>query len=192
MLLRGLLLGLLLIATLAEAGVADIAARLQQPAVLHGRFVQQKHMAVLAVPLVSQGAFTVVRDHGVIWQTEKPLASRLLINKDGIRGADIGDSRAMAYIGNILHAILSGDLSALEQQFEIAASSSENRWQLQLVPRSSLLKKAIMAIELQGDQHIRQLQLQEAGGDRTDIVFSAFVPADTADDGLLHEFAAGP
>lgn len=181
------LLVLLAAADSLAVTLTEIAGQLQQPPVLQGSFVQQKHIQILSSPLESSGIFTVVREKGVIWQLQKPLASKVVIDDDGMHGAEVGDNRAMRYIGNILQSILSGDLQKLQQQFDIEAGMVNDQWQLILQPQSALLEKAITAIHLQGDEHIRKLQLFEAGGDRTEIIFHSLSQADTIAPELLHE-----
>lgn len=187
--MRYLLLSLLLLlsgVSFADA-LQNISEQLAQPALLQGQFQQKKRIKVLAAPLVSTGEFSVVRGEGVIWNLQKPMASQLIITASGIKGADIGDSRAMSHIGRILNQLLSGDLAVLEQQFTVAVTQQdEGGWALRLTPRSLILQKAISHIELNGQRHIQQLLLFEASGDNTEVTFSALTESDTVPEAILH------
>ena len=174
----------------ADAALDNIAKRLAQPALLQGQFEQKKTIRVLAMPLVSTGVFSVVKNQGVMWNVEKPLASQLLISKDGIKGADLGENRAMAHVGKILNQLLSGDIAVLEQQFNVSVlQDNTSGWALALVPRSLILQKAIKEIRLDGDRYIKQLILHEASGDQTEVNFTALVESETLPDSIRHVFS---
>lgn len=184
-----------LLLLLSSYSLADAAAlqaidkQLSKPALLQGDFEQSKHIRILARPLISTGRFSVVRDQGVVWAIEQPMASQLIISAQGIEGADIGDNRAMGYIGKILNQLLSGDIAVLEQQFTITIQQQdESVWAITLLPRSSLLAKAISQIDLSGRQHIQHLLLHEASGDKTEVNFTALEESDSVPDSIAHVF----
>lgn len=173
----------------ADAALDNIAKRLAQPALLQGQFEQKKSIRVLAMPLVSSGVFSVIKNQGVIWNLEKPMTSQLLISSDGIKGADLGENRAMSHIGKILNQLLSGDIAVLEQQFVVNVLQNDDKgWALALVPRSLILQKAIKEISLNGDRYIKQLILHEASGDQTEVNFSSLVESETIPDSISHVF----
>ena len=175
---------------LAAESLTDIAAKLAQPALLQGQFEQKKSIRVLAMPLVSTGTFSVVKNQGVVWQLEKPASAQLIISEDGIKGADLGDNRAMSHVGKILNQLLSGDLAVLEEQFVVSIKeNTSDNWALSLVPRSLILQKAIREINLNGDRYIKQLILQEATGDQTIVSFSALVESETLPESIRHVFS---
>lgn len=187
---RALLLTLLISINTVEAdNLTAIAEQLQTPALLQGSFSQHKHIRILSAPLVSGGVFSIVRDYGVIWGIKEPMQTQLLITENGVIGEDVDNDRAMAYIGRILKHILSGELSALQKQFDITLTDSEQYdWALQMKPRSAILGRAINRIELAGDTHIRRLVLHEAEGDRTEIRFFDFSHSDRVDSDISDVF----
>lgn len=178
--------------TFAEtAALQAIDARLSKPALLQGDFEQKKSIRILSRPLLSTGEFSVVRGQGVVWTIQQPMASQLIISAQGIEGADIGDNRAMAYIAKILNQLLSGDIAVLEQQFTInVEQQNEAGWAITLLPRSSLLAKAISQVDLRGQQHIQHLLLHEASGDKTEVNFTALEESNSVPDSIRHVFIA--
>ncbi|HEY0230414.1 MAG TPA: LolA-related protein, partial [Dokdonella sp.] len=63
-------------------------------------------------------------------------------------------------------ALLGGDAATLQHDFELSASGSEARWQLQLKPRDERLARRITAIEVDGAQATpRCFRTHEADGD---------------------------
>lgn len=174
---------------LADKALDAIAKQIAQPELLQGQFEQRKTIRILAMPLVSTGEFSVLKNQGVIWQVQKPIASQLLISSDGIKGADLGENRAMSHVGKILNQLLSGNLAVLEEQFTVTVIQQDaNAWALKLVPRSIILQKAISEIELNGGRHIQQLVLKEATGDQTQVIFTGFVESPTIPGSISHVF----
>lgn len=172
-----------------SAALQAIDQQLSKPVLLHGHFEQRKSIRILANPLLATGEFSVVRNQGVIWNMQQPMASQLIISAKGIEGADIGDNRAMGYIGKILNQLLSGDIAVLEQQFTInIVQQDEQGWAITLLPRSSLFAKAIRQIDLSGQQHIHHLLLHEASGDKTEVNFTALVESESVPDHIAHVF----
>lgn len=170
---------------------ADAAATLQgiakqltahTPAVLRGQFVQRKTIAGFKKPLVSSGGFVVARERGLIWTTETPFPSELLIKPNqlvSIHGdqkevLDASREPGLRAFNQLIIALLAGDVSALQSQFNVVHSASSNgRWQLQLRPKEAGMALFIQEISLSGGDFVEQVQLQEGSGDSSLIEFSA-------------------
>jgi hypothetical protein len=169
----------------AAAPVARIQAMLAKPGQLCGRFDQNKHLAGMKKPLASNGRFCVVAGKGVLWRTLKPFPNTLRLTRDeivhfqGERMAMRLDARqepTVRMINSVLFSLLAGDLGQLETLFEVDGSADANSWKVSLKARSPALAKAIGAIALDGGAYVRNIVIIEAGGDRTEIVFSDIKP----------------
>ncbi|CAA0115394.1 Outer-membrane lipoprotein carrier protein [BD1-7 clade bacterium] len=175
-----------------EQALQTIESRLIQPAAIKGDFTQEKHLKVLTRPLNSSGYFIVVKGEGIIWQVNKPVASRLIITPEETRFSQANSARvakSMQYIGGIFNHVLAGDLNALEQQFSAKINHIDNAgWELVLTPNSAIMRKAITHITLRGDQLIESLTLNEATGDHTDIRFNNLKHYGSAPKELLYAF----
>lgn len=170
-----------LLAALAAAApgpLAEVRARLAQPAVLAGRFVQHKRVAGLKKPLTSSGRFVVAKGQGVRWLTERPFPSELVVRPEDIvsrQGAaevfrlEAAKVPAVRLINGVLFALLSGDLAALEQHFDVVAAAEAAGWTLRLTPKEAGLRKVLSGVTLTGDEYVRRVELAEAGGDGTTI-----------------------
>ena len=179
---------LLLVVTLLACATADAAAPLDRiqamlakPAQLCGRFDQTKQLAGMTKPLVSNGRFCVIAGKGVLWRTLKPFSNTLRLTRDeivsmqGERVAMRLDARqepTVRMIHSVLFSLLSGELGQLETLFEVDGSATATSWKVALTARSPALAKAIGAIALDGGAYVRNITINEAGGDRTEIVFS--------------------
>ncbi|MES2821809.1 MAG: outer membrane lipoprotein carrier protein LolA [Pseudomonadota bacterium] len=167
-------LGLLFAASLAQAfDLAQLSAQLGQAAVVRGDFTQEKHLRALPQPLISQGRFVLAKPYGLLWQLRTPLEQDYRIDAQGIarRTAEGWQSQpqqsASAQQNRLFLAVLQGDSSGLQQDFALSLSGTADDWQLQLIPRSALLKQIFSAIHIRGGALVQRIELLETQGDRT-------------------------
>jgi hypothetical protein len=164
----------------AAAPIAKIQAMLAKPDILCGRFDQTKQLIGMKKPLASNGRFCVVAGKGVLWRTLKPFPNTLRLTRDEIVNLQ-GDRVAMRLdarqeptvrmINSVLFSLLAGDLGQLESLFDVEGSA-DTGWRVSLKAREPALAKAIGAISLDGAAYVKNIHINEASGDRTDIVFS--------------------
>lgn len=166
----------------AAAPVAKIQSMLARPDVLCGRFDQSKQLAGMKKPLLSNGRFCVVKGKGVLWRTLKPFPNTLRLTRDeivhlqGDRVAMRMDARnepVVRTINSVLFSLLGGDLAQLDKLFEVDGTADKDSWQVALKAREPALAKAIGAVKLEGGAYVKRIEMNEASGDNTSIVFSA-------------------
>ena len=169
--------------------VAKIQSMLARAKVLCGRFDQTKQLVGLKKPVASNGRFCIVADMGVLWRSLQPFASTLRLTRDEIvqmQGGrvamrlDAKQEPAVRMINGILFAALAGDLDKLQALFEIDGGIHNNRWSVTLKAREPALAKAIGAIALEGGVYVQSVNISEAAGDRTSIVFSSIQIGESA------------
>lgn len=173
-----------LLTSLANASTAtldDITDRIDISEQLHGEFVQLKYLSILPNPLRSSGNFSFGSNSGLMWETIKPLHSRLTFSSEGISQEQDGqqvwlaqsDQPGVAVIGKIMAAIFTNDWQTLKDFFSITVKPDTNaqQWQLELVPNQATLASVMERIELTGDRQLQRITLYEHGGDRTEIEF---------------------
>jgi hypothetical protein len=180
----------------AAAPIEKIQAMLAKPSVLCGRFDQTKQLNGMKKPLLSNGRFCVVAGKGVLWRTLQPFPDTLRLTRDeivhyqGDRVAmrlDAKQEPTVRMINSVLFSLLSGDLSQLDKLFEVDGTADAKSWSVALKAREPALAKAIGAISLEGGAYVKNINLNEASGDKTSIVFSAMQSGDAA---MLPEEAA--
>lgn len=185
-----------LCAVQAAAPIAKIQAMLAKPAQLCGRFDQTKHLTGMKKPLASNGRFCVVAGKGVLWRTLKPFPNTLRLTRDEIvhfqgervtMRLEARQEPTVRMINSVLFSLLSGELSQLETLFDVDGSVDGATWKVALKAKQPALGKAIGAISLDGGAHVKNIHIDEASGDRTDIVFSEIK---TGEGALLAEEAA--
>jgi hypothetical protein len=163
--------------------LALVQQRVAQVPVLRGAFQQQKQVAGFSKPLRSEGTFLLSREHGVLWSTLKPFPSEVVLTRDRIlsRQRD-GSTRvemdgrqqpALRAVNEMMFALMSGDVAALAPRFSSTVEAlPEQGWRLTLTPRPGPLARSFKRLRLQGDRHVRQVEIDEANGDRTVLDFT--------------------
>ena len=71
-------LALLTMSALANAfDLQQLSDQLAKPDVIHGQFIQEKHLRALPQPLISKGSFVLAKNHGLLWLLKTPLQAGL-------------------------------------------------------------------------------------------------------------------
>jgi hypothetical protein len=166
----------------AQDALAQIERQLKQPDVVCGEFVQSRVLAGITKPIRSNGRFCLVRDRGVLWRTTAPFAGELLLRdgqwierRDGreLRRLAADREPALRFVTDVLLSVLGGRLEDMRQRFEINAALVPGGWRAQLMPRDATLKRGLSSIELAGAEYVTRAAFVTAGGDRTELLFSA-------------------
>lgn len=196
-LVKGLLIGTcwpLLVRGQAPSLIGQIRQRLVDAPVLRGRFEQRKSVQGFRHPLLSRGEFVLDRQRGMLWHTQEPFESRLILARDKMRvirpdgrpetRMDAGKDPGFREISAMLLAFMSADLEGLAARFRIEGQISDSptgtpSWRLQLVPRDAAVAQWITRIELGGDSYLRTLRWLESRGDATQIALSGHTVATT-------------
>lgn len=196
MLKRALLVCGLLLAPLAHAfDLPQLAAQLGKPMVVRGEFIQEKHLRSLPQPLVSKGHFVLAKQHGLLWLLQTPLKQDYRIDDNGIARRDatgwqqLPQRSASAQQNRLFLAVLEGDSSGLQRDFDLALSGDARAWTLTLTPRAVLLKQIFDSIEIAGGELVQRIELHEAQGDRTVLRMTSSQPGDSLTDAERADFA---
>lgn len=142
-------------------------------AVVRGDFKQTKTIAKLNREFVSFGKFVIANDKGILWDTEKPFASRLAISETGMVQQNANGTRSeinakdnvvFAQIAKAIHSIFSGSTAKLQAGFHVFFNRQGKIWTVGLVPREPSVKKTIQSIELTGSTWLEQIKLVDGSG----------------------------
>lgn len=150
----------------------DLIQTLQKPESVQGEFIQQRFLKNLQKPIMTSGEFVLRKNAGLLWQMKKPFASEVRVRQDGIMQWNGSEWVANAKVGqsqqiSLFLGLLSGDVAALQSQFDFTLSGNAETWQLTLTPTSLLMKQIFSQIELKGDNMVKSIELHEKQGDRT-------------------------
>ena len=167
-------LALLCLSSIAHAfDLQQLSDQLAKPDVIHGQFTQEKHLRALPQPLTSKGSFVLAKKHGLLWLLKTPLQQDYRITAKGIARRDasgwqmLPGKSAGAEQNRLFLAVLQGDSSGLQRDFELSLSGDAQNWTLTLSPRSVLLKQVFNQINITGGELVHSIELLETQGDRT-------------------------
>ncbi|CAH0238384.1 outer membrane lipoprotein carrier protein LolA [Pseudomonas brassicacearum] len=162
------------LAPLAQAfDLQQLSDQLARPEVIHGQFVQEKHLRALPQPLTSKGRFVLAKNHGLLWLLQTPLQQDYRITPQGIARRDgstwqmLPNKSAGAEQNRLFLAVLQGDSTGLQRDFELSLSGEPQQWKLTLTPRSVLLKQVFNQINIDGGELVQRIELLETQGDST-------------------------
>jgi hypothetical protein len=168
---------LIALSPLAHAfDLQQLSEQLAKPAVIHGSFIQEKHLRALPQPLTSKGNFVLAKDLGLLWLLDTPLKQDYRITAAGIARREndedggwqiIPNKSAGAEQNRLFLAVLQGDSSGLQRDFELNLSGEAQAWKLALVPRSLMLKQVFTQINIDGGALVQRIELLETQGDST-------------------------
>ncbi|WP_426233099.1 outer membrane lipoprotein carrier protein LolA [Pseudomonas sp. TWP3-2] len=187
---------LLAVSTLANAfDLQQLSAQLAKPDVIHGQFIQEKHLRALPQPLLSKGSFVLAKNHGLLWLLKTPLQQDYRISAKGIARRDangwqlLPNKSAGAEQNRLFLAVLQGDSSGLQRDFELALSGDAQKWHLTLTPRSLLLKQVFNQINIDGGELVQTIELLETQGDSTVLRMHDSSASQPLSDAEQHDFA---
>ncbi|RJX30792.1 MAG: outer membrane lipoprotein carrier protein LolA [Oxalobacter sp.] len=165
----------------SDALLKRINIQIAKHSVVHADFTQTKRMAALKRPLVTSGHLVYVRDHGVLWQIEKPFRIAYLLTGEKIVEINADGSRrergqrevpGLAQIGRVFQAMLGADNAVLHEYFEASALGAERKWEITLKPRHPQIAQFLVQLQLSGGRFVDAIRTTEAGGDITHIRFT--------------------
>lgn len=163
------------------AAIDPVFARLRLQR-LRCAFHDQKHIALLARPLVSTGVITFDRDRGIVRSTSAPHAEKAILTRTALRiqkGGRVEDipldkTKDLQAFALIFPTLLRGERQVIERSFEIALyGRADAWWALQFTPRSDSLRALVRRVVVFGRAgELVALQVAEASGDITDTRLS--------------------
>lgn len=145
---------------------------------LRADFVQEKRIALLKRPLTSRGTVSM-QDGKVLWRTESPRPSAMMVEGGEIRMYDSEAARVEVYRVEERFSDMAASpvprLDVLAENFEIETAEASGALVLTLSPRTDLLREQLAeaTLTLDMDQgYVREIEIVDQDGDRTSIRFS--------------------
>ena len=158
-----------------------------------GDFKQTKAVKGSPRTFVSTGKIQIATGYGIVWYTEKPYASMLVVGKDvliqKIRDGepthlDMAENPIYTQIATSLECVFSADFSVMSQMFTTYLSGDSSSWELRLVPKSKSVASFMESIEMKGSDRFESLTLFETTGDSIKYEFSDLENRELTDEEL--------
>lgn len=179
--------------------LTQIAAQIDQYPVVKARFTQTRKMLALKRPLVTTGQFVFAREYGVLWQIEQPYRISYVLGEDKIIEIGSDGSRkersakdvpGFAQVGRVFRAMLGAHTGILNEYFDVSVEGNIKQWTIRLKPKQAQLAAFLGNMRLSGAQHVESIVIDEASGDRTEILFQEIKGFDALNESALIEFKA--
>lgn len=163
---------------LTQALLAEPARAIAHTHVLRGKFIHRKHLRDIPAPLESSGEFVFLRDAGLYWHTVKPFDSVFVLTPNAMTQRDEGgaalkmnaaEQPAVRAAARIFMSLFAVDVKALEGEFHMFGVAVEGGWRLGLRPKNSAMSALFTQAIVSGATQVREVELQDAYGDRTVI-----------------------
>jgi outer membrane lipoprotein-sorting protein len=150
---------------------------------LECHFREEKHIALLSAPIVTEGAIHYVRPGRMARRATSPSSQVLLIDGSSLRMWDGSREETIdlasqpvvrSFVDSIL-SLLAGDRAALERNYTLALAPSPEGLILTLTPRSRPLDQFLRSIRftMTPTYDLLRMEMQEVSGDSTVTTFSA-------------------
>ncbi len=169
---------------------ADVVEKLSRAAAdvetMTCRFVQTKHLSLLADEMVSRGTMSFKRPGLMRWEYTSPYSYRFVFDGDKVfvgndSRSNVMDAKSNKMFGQIARIMIStvtGRLADAKADFDIAVGGTSESPILTLTPRRREIKQLLKSVDLVLDSSARmvtRISLREKNGDVTDIVLSDIV-----------------
>ncbi|WP_373084999.1 outer membrane lipoprotein carrier protein LolA [Sneathiella sp.] len=148
---------------------------------LQGRFEQSRHLRGFDKPIRSTGQFFLLPKSSLIWQTERPFFTRMVIDNKGIsqsvEGAevtrlDFDKFPGLQVMRSTLENSLSGNWAPLEKLTGSKLQPTGDKWSLRFTPKSSGLTLPFAYLSFEMSDYLEKVEIVKANGDKDVITFS--------------------
>jgi outer membrane lipoprotein-sorting protein len=145
---------------------------------LEARFVEEKHLGLLARPLESRGQLFFTRPGLFLRRVESPSPSEVVINdkelvlrdSGGEQRIDLGARAEVRPFVQSMTWLLAGDQAALRAvyQIEFVPAAEGGTWSLVLTPKQDPIARLIASIRVLGrGLAVNEIQVRERNGDES-------------------------
>lgn len=172
-------------------GLAELMIDLGRVKQAKGTFVEKKYLKLLNAPLESSGQLIYTAPYRLEKLTLAPKPESMVVDQDTLtvemrgrkRSLQIQDYPVLWAFVESIRGTLKGDLSALQQFYQVKLEGSRQAWQLQLQPTEKKMSALIQVIVIRGSKdRIATIEITESDGDRSvmtvtdDVATSAAQP----------------
>ena len=161
----------------APKDAATLLSKMASLPGLQARFREEKKLALLRAPLISEGHLFYTPPGYLLRRVEKPSASSVLITPKELVVQDAGgtqriDLRSKPSIKLFVESftrVLAGDHAALQRVYHLRftpAAAPDEPWTLELTPQGLPLTELIRSVHMSGQGYaVERVRVLEKGGD---------------------------
>ena len=142
-------------------------------------FVQTRNLAGVPAPLTSSGHVSF-SDQEIVWTVTSPLTIETRIAPAGMTqsieggdpepvGAGGADNPLLSDSG--LLELIRGDLSRLEERYDVVHEGPETGWSLTLTPKLAEMAQYVSGVSIKGCAAVDYIEVIQSNGDRISVAF---------------------
>tara|TARA_R110002153_G_scaffold18021_4_gene63150 strand:+ start:30196 stop:30843 length:648 start_codon:yes stop_codon:yes gene_type:complete len=186
---RQLIVLLMLIPTLAHAEQWDIKQLMHDLAQVrssHAFFVEKKSIAMLTAPIESSGELIYTAPNHLEKRTIKPKQESMILDNDTLiielstrQHSPIGHQNSnqkyqlqlqnypeIAVFIDSIRGTLAGDITALQQNYQLSLVGNADNWTLSLSPTNEKMQALVQCIDISGSHdEIQRIKISQTDGD---------------------------
>lgn len=175
-----LLLSFLIAAAYGSTLVEDVQAQLAQRSTVGGTFKQTRFIKQMNVTLDSSGKFQLDKKSGLTWKQTHPFEYNFRVDRERIELVNSNskpeiitkESQPLLFaFSQTFLALFSGDMAALNKQFDVKSSGTKQKWSFEFVPREESARKAVKAINVGGGVSIDRVRVEDSQGNTMNVDF---------------------
>ncbi len=154
--------------------LAELMARLAQPASRGGSFVEDKTIGALTTPLQSTGRLSYAKPSRLEKLTSFPQQESLLVDGNRLiinggaeppRVVELDGQPELRALVDTIRGALSGDLTLLQRLYDVAGTGTLADWHLVLHPRDPAIAKLVREVDIDGGADVRMIRTISPNGD---------------------------
>ncbi|MCF8467618.1 MAG: outer membrane lipoprotein carrier protein LolA [Sneathiella sp.] len=147
---------------------------------LQGRFEQSRYLRGFDKPILSGGEFFVLPKTGLIWQTETPFFTKMVIDNKGVsqsmEGAEVTRLSfdrfpGLSVLRDTLENSLTGNWAPLEELAGSKLHPADGKWSLRFTPKTSGPTLPFAYLNFDIGEYLEKVEIVKANGDRDVITF---------------------
>lgn len=165
----------------SKADLVNAMSAMTAHKVTQGNFKQIKTIKKLNREFISTGTFTITNGEGILWNVEKPFASKLTISGDKMVQESANgkktemaakDNAVFAEFSKTIQSVFSGKVDELEKHFEVSFKKSGKSYVVNLVPREAAVRSVIASMVLEASAELDKVSLIDGEGNTTVYEFT--------------------
>jgi len=145
-------------------------------------FVEKKYIGILDKPLESSGELSFDAPDRLEKRTLKPRPETMLLDGDKLTvtlyekrplNLRLQEHPEVAALVESIRGTLSGDQAALEKNYTVDFTGTQDKWQLTLTPVQKAVGKVVRQVRIGGaDANIKTIAFDQVDGDRLEMTIS--------------------
>jgi len=165
----------------SKADLVNAMSAMTAHKVTTGNFKQIKTIKKLNREFISTGTFTITNGEGILWNVEKPFASKLIISGDKMVQESANgkktemaakDNAVFAEFSKTIQSVFSGKVDELEKHFEVSFKKSGKSYVVNLVPKEAAVRSVIASMVLEASAELDKVTLIDGDGNTTVYEFT--------------------